>query len=411
MSAFLASIGYQHWIVHVLLALPVAGAAVVLLAPERLTRQLALGVSLAEFILSAGLWWGFDPDRAGFQFASSAAWIPDFGISYAVGIDGISLFMVLLTTLLMPLSVLGSWSGITTRVRPYYALLLVLTTGMLGVFVATDLFLFYVFWEVMLIPMYFVIGVWGGDHRLYAAIKFFVYTMVGSLLMLVAILWLYFSAAQRLGQYTFDYQLILGAVGDAGRAAPYLFGAFALAFAIKVPVFPFHTWLPDAHTEAPTAGSVILAGILLKMGTYGFLRFAVPLFPAVAVHPTVQAIVVVLALIGITYGALVAMVQPDFKRLVAYSSVAHLGFVMLGIWALTVQSVQGALLIMINHGISTGALFFLVGMVYERRHSRLIEAYGGIARVVPLFATVLIVVSLSSIGLPGTNGFIGEFLV
>src|SRR6266704_2276979 len=289
--------------------------------------------------------------------------------------------------------------------------MLVLTTGMIGVFVALDLFLFYVMWEVMLIPMYFIIGVWGGERRLYAAIKFFVYTFFGSLLMLVAILARVSIVGQRTGVYSFSYTHLTTHIGGLGPLAFWLFGAFFLAFAIKVPMFPFHTWLPDAHVEAPTAGSVILAGVLLKMGTYGFLRFALPLFPAVALHPAIQAGVVTLALIGIVYGGLVAMVQPDFKKLIAYSSVAHLGFVMLGIWALTLQSVQGALLVMINHGISTGALFFLAGMLYERRHSRLIAAFGGIARVVPLLAAVLTLVSLSSIGLPATNGFVGEFLI
>jgi NADH-quinone oxidoreductase subunit M len=266
-------------------------------------------------------------------------------------------------------------------------------------------------WEVMLIPMYFIIGVWGGENRLYAAIKFFVYTMFGSLLMLVAILVLVYVVGQRTGDFSFSYVHLLRNLGDLGPLAFWLFAAFFLAFAIKVPMFPFHTWLPDAHVEAPTAGSVILAAILLKMGTYGFLRFALPFFPAVALAPAVQSVIVALSLVGIVYGGLVAMVQPDFKKLIAYSSVAHLGFVTLGIWALTLQSVQGALLVMINHGISTGALFFLVGMIYERRHSRLIAAYGGIARVVPLFAAILMIVSLSSIGLPGTNGFVGEFLV
>jgi NADH-quinone oxidoreductase subunit M len=318
---------------------------------------------------------------------------------------------VLLTTFLVPLSVLGSFSYITKRERGFYANLLVLTTGMIGVFVALDLFLFYVMWEVMLIPMYFIIGIWGGDRRLYAAIKFFIYTMFGSLLMLVAILGLYFIVGSRTGTYSFDYAYLLANATGLGSLAWWFFGAFFLAFAIKVPMFPFHTWLPDAHVEAPTAGSVILAGVLLKMGTYGFLRFALPFFPEVALSPTVQAVVVTLSLIGIIYGGLVAMVQPDVKKLVAYSSVSHLGFVMLGIWALTLQSVQGALLVMINHGLSTGALFFLVGMLYERRHSRLIEAFGGLARVVPLLATTLTIVSLSSIGLPGTNGFVGEFLI
>jgi len=401
---------YDHWILTALLVWPALGALVVLVAPERAAKHIALGVSLVAFALSVPMWWRFNPS-GGMQFLQNVPWVPAWGIHYAVGVDGISLFLVLLTTFLVPLSVLGSYTYITKRERGFYALVLVLTSGMIGVFVALDLFLFYVMWEVMLIPMYFIIGVWGGDNRLYAAIKFFVYTMLGSLLMLVAILALYFHAGARTGVYSFDYYQILRASGDLGQAAFWCFGAFFLAFAIKVPMFPFHTWLPDAHVEAPTAGSVLLAGILLKMGTYGFLRFALPFFPSVGMHPVVQAIVITLALVGIIYGGLVAMVQPDFKKLIAYSSVAHLGFVMLGIWALTIQSVQGALLVMINHGISTGALFFLVGMLYERRHSRLIEAFGGIARVVPLLAAILTVVSLSSIGLPGTNGFVGEFLI
>ncbi len=401
---------YQHWVLTALLVWPVVAGVIVLLAPERLAKHLALAATVIEFALSLPLWWMFVPD-GGFQFAQQAAWVPAWGINYAVGVDGISLFLILLTTFLMPLSVLGSYNYITKKERGYYALLLTLTSGMIGVFVALDLFFFYVMWEVMLIPMYFIIGVWGGDNRLYAAIKFFIYTMFGSLLMLVAILALYLTVHARTGTYSFSYAYLLSNAKDLGPVAWWYFAAFALAFAIKVPIFPFHTWLPDAHVEAPTAGSVILAGILLKMGTYGFLRFALPFFPAVALHPAVQALIVTLALVGIIYGGLVAMVQPDFKKLIAYSSVAHLGFVMLGIWALTVHSVQGALLVMINHGLSTGALFFLVGMLYERRHSRLIDAYGGIARVVPLLAAVLTIVSLSSIGLPGTNGFVGEFLV
>src|SRR3989449_96059 len=401
---------YDTWILTLLLAWPLVAAAIVLVAPERWAKHLALAATLAEFALSVPVWWRFVPAN-GMQFTQVFAWIPAWGIHSRVGVDGISLFMVLLTTFLTPLSVLGSYQYITKRERGFYALLLVLTTGMLGVFVSLDLFLFYVMWEVMLIPMYFLIGVWGGDNRLYAAIKFFIYTMFGSLLMLVAIIGLVFAVAGKTGVVSFDYDYLLGHLGDLGRAAWWFFGAFFLAFAIKVPMFPFHTWLPDAHVEAPTAGSVILAGILLKMGTYGFLRFALPLFPGVALDPKVSTAVVVLAVVGIIYGALVAMVQPDFKKLIAYSSVSHLGFVMLGIWALTVQSVQGAIVIMINHGISTGALFFLAGMLYERRHSRLIEAFGGIAKVVPLLAAVLTIVSLSSIGLPATNGFVGEFLV
>jgi NADH-quinone oxidoreductase subunit M len=401
---------YRQWVLTALIAWPLIAAAGVLLAPTRWAKHLAFVASLIEFGLSVPLWWMFAPE-GGVQFMLDAPWIQNWGIHYTVGVDGISLFMVLLTTFLVPLSVLGSYSYITTRERGFYSLLLVLTSGMIGVFVSLDLFLFYVMWELMLIPMYFIIGVWGGERRLYAAIKFFIYTFFGSLLMLAAILVLVHVVGQRTGVYSFAYSTLIAHVGGLGPLAFWLFGAFFLAFAIKVPMFPFHTWLPDAHVEAPTAGSVILAGILLKMGTYGFLRFAVPLFPAVALHPGVQQLVVVLALIGIVYGGLVAMVQPDFKKLIAYSSVAHLGFVMLGIWALTLQSVQGALMVMINHGISTGALFFLVGMLYERRHSRLIEAFGGIAKVVPMLAAVLTIVSLSSIGLPATNGFVGEFLV
>src|SRR5213594_2338852 len=401
---------YDTWILTVLLAWPLVAAGVVLVAPERWAKHLALAATIVEFALSVPLWWRFVPAN-GMQFQQVFAWIPTWGIHYRVGVDGISLFMVLLTTFLTPLSVLGSYQYITKRERGFYALLLVLTTGMLGVFVSLDLFLFYVMWEVMLIPMYFLIGVWGGEHRLYAAIKFFIYTMFGSLLMLVAILALVYLTAQRTGVISFSYAYLMTNPGALGPVAFWLFGAFFLAFAIKVPMFPFHTWLPDAHVEAPTAGSVLLAGILLKMGTYGFLRFAVPFFPQVALQPAVQTAIVVLALVGILYGGLVAMVQPDFKKLIAYSSVSHLGFVMLGIWALTLQSVQGALLVMINHGISTGALFFLAGMLYERRHSRLIEAFGGIAKVVPMLAAVLTIVSLSSIGLPATNGFVGEFLV
>ena len=411
MNTFLESVGYGQWILHFLLAFPLAGALVVALAPERAAKVIALVVATIEAVVSLGLWWAVDTAAGTLQLMSRLPWLPRWGIEYAVGIDGISLFMVLLSTVLTALSVLGSWYYIETRLKGFYALLLVLLTGMLGVFLATDLFLFYVFWEVMLIPMYFIIGIWGGTNRLYAAIKFFIYTMVGSLLMLVAIVAMVWTVGKATGTYQFGYEFLLRHREVYAGIAPWLFGAFALAFAIKVPIFPFHTWLPDAHVEAPTAGSVILAGVLLKMGTYGFLRFAVPFFPGVALSQTVSTIVVVLAVIGIVYGALVAMVQPDIKKLVAYSSVSHLGFVMLGIWAGTVQSLQGALMVMIGHGLSTGALFFLVGMLYERRHSREIAAFGGLARVVPVFSAIFTVVALSSIGLPGLNGFVGEFLV
>lgn len=423
MQDFLSSLHYNGWVLPALLVIPLVGALVLLVqaagakddgtlgaAPG--ARWVALVTLLVELVVSVGLWWSFDPASSGWQARVTTSWIPPWGARFDVGVDGISLFMVLLTTFLMPLSVLGSWTSVKTKVRSYYALMLILTTGMIGVFLALDLLLFYLMWEIMLIPMYFIIGVWGGDRRIYASLKFFIYTMLGSLLMLVGIIYLWMHSGDPFtGQLSFSYDQVLQHAAVSSRAALWLFGAFFLAFAIKVPMFPFHTWLPDAHTEAPTAGSVILAGIMLKMGTYGFLRFALPLFPGAALTPWVRQTILVLAVIGIIYGALVAMVQPDFKKLVAYSSVSHLGFVMLGIFSLTLQSVQGALMVMINHGISTSALFLLIGMMYERRHTRLIDAYGGIARAMPLFAALLTLVSLSSIGLPGTNGFVGEFLV
>jgi len=421
MLEFLAAIGYVRWVLPALLLIPIVGAVLIYvvrigrgraddIANAGSARVIAFATLLIEFLVSAGLWWTFDATKSTWQHVVMKAWIPEWGANFVVGIDGISLMMILLTTFIMPLSVLGSWTSIREKLPAYYTLLLVLTTGMIGVFISLDLLLFYVMWEVMLVPMYFIIGIWGGERRLYASIKFFLYTMVGSLLMLVAILYLWVQTWQA-GAPTFSYDALLRSVDVSRTAGLMLFGAFFLAFAVKVPMFPFHTWLPDAHVEAPTAGSVILAGIMLKMGTYGFLRFAMPLFPDVVMLPAVRTTMLALSVIGIIYGALVAMVQPDFKKLVAYSSVSHLGFVMLGILALTMESVQGALMVMINHGISTGALFFLIGMIYERRHSRMIEAYGGIARVVPLFAAMLTIVSLSSIGLPGTNGFVGEFLV
>jgi NADH-quinone oxidoreductase subunit M len=421
MNNFLASMHYDSWVLPALLAIPLLGAAVILAQRSRLAtdasiedtraRRTAFLVLLVEFIVSMGLWWSFQPGIAGWQAGVDYSWIPMWGIRFTLGVDGISLMMVLLTTFIMPLTVLGSWTSVRTKMRSYYALMLVLTSGMLGVFLARDLFLFYVMWEVMLVPMYFIIGIWGGERRIYASIKFFLYTMLPSLLMLVAIVYLGLHAGTSAGVPNFSYDRLLSAPALEPRVALMLFSAFFLAFAVKVPMFPFHTWLPDAHVEAPTAGSVILAGIMLKMGTFGFLRLALPLFPGAAMNPAVRMTILVLAVIGIIYGALVAMVQPDFKKLVAYSSVSHLGFVMLGIFALTVQSVQGAMMVMINHGISTGALFLLIGMIYERKHSRLIDSYGGIARVVPMFAAALTFVSLSSIGLPGTNGFVGEFLV
>jgi NADH-quinone oxidoreductase subunit M len=430
MRDFLNSIGYMSWVLPALLAIPVVGAALIWLTPTparrglaaesdeianglaRGPRMLAFVILLVEFLVSLGLWWAFDPSVAAWQAVVDLPWIPAWGIRFSLGIDGIAMMMILLTTFIMVLSVAGSWTGIRKRAHGYYALMLLLTAGMLGVFMALDLFLFYVMWEVMLVPMYFIVGIWGGERRIYASVKFFIYTMIGSLLMLVAIIYLGLEAADpRTGIPNFSYDYILQTVRVGPSAALWLFGAFFLAFAVKVPMFPFHTWLPDAHVEAPTAGSVVLAGIMLKLGTFGFIRLALPLFPEAAMRDDVRMIILGLAVVGIIYGALVSLVQPDFKKLVAYSSVSHLGFVMLGIFALTVQSVQGALLVMINHGISTGALFFLIGMIYERRHTRMIESYGGIARTVPLFATLLTIVSLSSIGVPGTNGFVGEFLV
>ena len=434
MRELLVSVGYDHWILTALLVVPVLGALVVWIgasaleragstdasgtntgsaAAARFARWVALLTFVAEFVLSAGLWWSFDPSMDGWQSLVSVPWITTWRVNFTLGVDGIAVVLILLTTLLMPLTVMGSWTSVREKVPTFYALMLILTTGMIGVFVALDLFLFYVMWELMLVPMYFIIGIWGGERRIYASIKFFIYTMVGSLLMLVAILYVGFHVGGiATGQVPdFSYPDLLARLRVTPIAARWLFGAFFLAFAIKVPMFPFHTWLPDAHVEAPTAGSVILAGIMLKMGTFGFLRFAAPLFPSAALDPAIRAIILGLAVTGVLYGALVALVQPDFKKLVAYSSVSHLGFVMLGIFAFTQQSVQGAILVMLNHGISTGALFLLIGMIYERTHTRQISDYGGIARVVPIFSTLLTLVALSSIGLPGTNGFVGEFLV
>jgi len=401
-----SAIGY----LSLLLAIPVVGAAVLVLCPHRQTKALfalALAAGGINFLWSLQILNLFDKTKAEMQLVERIAWMPGFGIDYIVGVDGISLFLVLLTTLLMPIAILASWS-VTEKVKEYLIFMLLLETGMLGAFVALDLFLFYVFWEVMLVPMYFLIGVWGGTRRIYAALKFVIFTMAGSLLMLVAIIYLATRHAQVEQALTFDllklYDLHLPL-----NEQTWLFAAFALSFAIKVPLFPFHTWLPDAHVEAPTAGSVILAGVLLKLGTYGFLRFAMPLFPdaALAAAPYITA----LAVIGIIYGAAVAMMQTDIKKLVAYSSVSHLGFVMLGLFAFNMQGIQGAIYQMLNHGLSTGALFLLVGMIYERRHTRLIEAFGGLWKQVPIFSALFMIITFSSIGLPGLNGFVGEFLI
>jgi NADH-quinone oxidoreductase subunit M len=405
MLSFLDSIGYGGWILHALIWLPLVGMALVLLGPAARAKHLAFGWSLVVLVLSLGLWWAFDAEVGTFQFFSSVPWIERWGVSYAVALDGISLFMVILTAFTTSVAILGSFNYIKKHEKAFYALMLLMETGVIGVFVAVDLFLFYVFWEITLIPMYFIIGVWGGERRIYSAVKFFLFTAFGSLLMLVALLYLYFAA----GGGSFAYAELLNAPLSLTEQL-WLFGAFCLAFSIKVPVFPFHTWLPDAHVEAPTPGSVVLAAVLLKMGTYGFLRFLLPFFPAAAQHPTVVTLMMTLGIIGIIYTAWVAAVQPDAKKLVAYTSVAHMGFVVLGIFALTVNGLQGGLVVMISHGISTGALFLLLGMMYERRHTRLIADFGGIGRVTPWFATAFMITALASIGLPGTSGFIGEFL-
>ncbi len=392
--------------------LPAVGALALLLVPRRAEAVLrggALAVALAAFAASLALYAGFDAASAEYQFEEYAPWIPALGVGYHLGIDGISLLLVLLTTFLTPIALVSAWHGILDRIKEFVVVMLLLETGMLGVFVSLDLFLFYVFWEAMLIPMYLVIGVWGGAHRIYAAIKFVLYTLAGSLLMLVAILALYFQHGAATGIYSFDLPTLVRWIIEPGPAQTLMFLAFALAFAIKVPLFPFHTWLPDAHVEAPTAGSVILAGVLLKMGTYGFLRFCLPLFPdaSLAFGPVIYA----LAVIGIVYGAWVSTVQPDLKKLVAYSSVSHLGFVMLGLFTLNAQGMMGGVIQMVNHGLSTGALFLMVGMIYERRHTRRIADFGGLWAAVPAFSALFLVVVLSSLGLPGLNGFVGEFLV
>ena len=376
-------------------------------------RRLAMATAVVEFAISLLLLRGFDPHATGYQMEEFRAWIPQPPIHYHLGIDGISLFLVLLTTFLTPIAILSSWKSIDERVKGFFICLLALETGVIGVFVSLDLFLFFLFWEMMLIPMYFLIGIWGHGRRIYAALKFVLYTMFGSILMLVAILWLYRITAVA-GSPTFDVAQIQSLLASGSVVLPVrteylLFGAFFLAFAIKVPLFPLHTWLPDAHTEAPTAGSVMLAGVLLKMGTYGMLRFCLPLFPDAARH--FAPAIAVLAIIGIVYGALVAMVQVDLKRLVAYSSVSHLGFVVLGIFAFHQISVQGAVYQMLNHGISTGALFLCVGMLYDRRHTHLISEFGGLATPMPTLAAMYLFSCFASAGLPMLNGFVGEFLI
>ncbi len=374
-------------------------------------KVVGLMTSLVTFVLSLHFYFHFDSTLPGFQFVERFVWVQGLNIGYHVGIDGLSLLLVLLTTFLTPIALIGTWNSIQQRIRQYTMMILLLETGMIGVFVSLDLFLFYIFWEAMLIPMYFIIGIWGGQERVYAAVKFFLYTLFGSLLMLVAIIALAYSASTVPGgMVTTNLVTLYGVASQLPFAVQmWMFLAFALSFAIKVPLFPFHTWLPDAHVQAPTAGSVILAGVLLKMGTYGFIRFCVPLFPEATI--AVAPYLCVLAVVGIVYGALVSMVQTDIKKLVAYSSVSHLGFVVLGIFAMTEEGMQGAIIQMVNHGLSTGALFLLVGMIYDRAHTRTISDFGGVAKLMPVFATFLMIVSLSSIGLPGLNGFVGEFLI
>jgi NADH-quinone oxidoreductase subunit M len=396
-----------------LIALPIAGALLLLLVRddedhERAIRLVALVISVLVFAETLLLWSQFNPSSADFQFVERHSWIPAFGISYSVGVDGISLFLLVLTGFLTPLALLSSWEAVRKRTRAFCMCILLLESAMMGVFVSVDLFLFYVFWDAMLIPMYLLIGIWGYDRRVYAAVKFMLYTMTGSVLMLLAILGMAALNHSATGQYSFDLGTLY-ALQVPPSLQFWFFLAFALAFAIKVPLFPFHTWLPDAHVEAPTAGSVILAGVLLKMGTYGLLRFAFPLFPLAATF--FAPYLATLAVIGIIYGALVAMVQPDMKKLVAYSSVSHLGFVVLGIAAMNTQGVQGAVYQMLSHGVSTGGLFLIVGMLSDRRHTRLISEFGGLKSVMPRLVAVFLIITLSSIGLPGLSGFVGEFLI
>jgi len=410
----------QQHLLTILILLPVIGAGTTVIysltpgARESPHRWIALAFTTLSFLVSLWLIQGAGGSMSAFRFNENYSWVSAIGARYHLGVDGISLWLVLLTTLLMPIAILSSWTAITKRQLTYYVLMLLLESAMIGVFVSLDLLLFYLFCEASLVPMFFLIGVWGGERRIYAAIKFFIYTAVGSLLMLAGILALYFIHQGATGVGTFDYTVLTasirtGMIAISPRTEIWLFLAFALAFCIKVPLWPLHTWLPDAHTEAPTAGSVILAGVLLKMGTYGLLRFNFGLFPNASRQ--LAPLMITLAVIGIIYGALVAMVQPDVKRLVAYSSVSHMGFVVLGLFSFTEQGMQGALYQMLSHGVSTGALFLFVGMIYERRHTRMISDFGGLARPMPWFSTLFIIASLSSIGLPFLNGFVGEFLI
>ncbi len=395
-------------ILSLLIFLPVAGALLLACMPRERAEEMrwvALLLSSLEFALSLPLFFVFDVNTASMQFAEARAWVESAGIGYRLGVDGISMPLVLLTTLLTPVMILSSWTAVTRHVKAYLVCLLLLEGAVVGVFCALDLVLFYVFWEAMLIPMYLLVGVWGGERRIYAAIKFVLFTMAGSLLMLLAILYLYVQSPDR----TFDLLRLQSTLQLGATAQVLAFLAFGLAFAIKVPVFPLHTWLPDAHVEAPTAGSVVLAGVLLKMGGYGFLRFCLPLFPQATA--LVGPVFAALGVVGVIYGALMALAQDDIKKLVAYSSVSHLGVVVVGIFAVNVRGIEGAVFQMINHGLSTGALFLLVGVLYERTHTRRIADYGGLARALPVFSIVFLITTLSSIGLPGLNGFVGEFLI
>ncbi|MBZ5627738.1 MAG: NADH-quinone oxidoreductase subunit M [Acidobacteriia bacterium] len=410
---------FNDHVLSIILFTPMVGAFILLFVPKEnknAIRWLANMFALAGLAVSIPLipmFWAVK-DQPGFKFLEGVPnnWIPSIGAGYNLGIDGISFLLILLTTLLGWISILSSWNAIQERVKEYYIWFLLLQTGMLGVFMALDMFLFFVFWEAMLVPMYLLIGIWGGPRKLYAAIKFFLYTLLGSVLMLLGILFLYFHHHTVTGVYTFAIpELYKTAPQITGTAAILLFFAFFIGFAIKVPMFPFHTWLPDAHVEAPTAGSVILAGVLLKMGTYGLIRFSLPFFPGVAMHPKVRLFVVTLSIIGIIYGALVSLMQKDMKKLVAYSSVSHLGFCTLGIFVVNQAGIAGSVIQQINHGISTGALFLIVGILYERRHTREISEYGGISNVMPVYATITMIMFLSSMGLPLLNGFIGEFTI
>jgi len=402
----------QH-LLSIVLFTPLAGFVILLLIPGSQKTLIKLWANLTAFVgflLSLPLVTRFDRQAGGFQMVERADWIPSLGAKYLIGIDGISLLLVMLTTVVGFLAILSSWNAIEDRVKEYYAMFLIMQTAMIGVFISLDFFLFYVFWELVLVPMYFIIGVWGGPRKLYAAIKFFLYTLAGSVLMLLGILTLYFQYHTQFGAYTFEIADLMKLDMPLGMQQ-WVFWAFFLGFAIKVPMFPFHTWLPDAHVEAPTAGSVILASVLLKMGTYGFIRFSLPLVPKASVDIKIVQILAVLSIIGIIYGALVSLMQQDWKKLVAYSSVSHLGFCTLGIFALNPNGIAGSVIQQINHGISTGMLFLIIGVVYERRHTREIAEYGGLAHVMPKYAVVFAIAMLSSAGLPLLNGFVGEFTI